>query len=298
MAALQEADSRDVFWVDLEASTPEERELVEAKFQTELYTRAEAMEIESSSRFLEDEFEIIINSGFLRTVEDRYRSEPITFILRNGNTLITQRPVPLKSFQEAERRMSAIGVNEAWGALLMILEVKVDFEADFIEATTAQISEINHMLVLSNDLKEDLLLRINLLQEKTLQVHESVTEKQRILSSLLKSNGLPKTEVERIQLMLADIASLTEHTEFGFSRLEFLQNTFLGLISVQQNKTIKLFTVITLVIMPPTLIAGIYGMNFQFMPELNKSWGYFWALGLMAGSVILTLLIFKRKRWI
>ena len=98
--------------------------------------------------------------------------------------------------------------------------------------------------------------------------------------------------------MIKDIGSLLDHTSFNFERLEFLQNTFLGLVDMEQNRIIKIFTVVTVVFMPPTLIASMYGMNFQFMPELDELWGYPFAILLMIMSSVLTLLFFKRKKWL
>jgi len=91
---------------------------------------------------------------------------------------------------------------------------------------------------------------------------------------------------------------LLEHTSFNFERLEFLQNTFLGLLDMEQNRVIKIFTVMTVVFMPPTLIASMYGMNFRFMPELEQSWGYPMAIVLMLLSSVITLMFFKRKNWL
>jgi magnesium transporter len=119
-----------------------------------------------------------------------------------------------------------------------------------------------------------------------------------MLSALLKSKFFPKDNYETIRMMLKDVGSLLYHTSFNFERLEFLQNTFLGLADIEQNRIIKIFTVVTVVFMPPTLIASMYGMNFRFMPELGQKWGYPFAILLMLLSSIGTLLFFKRKNWL
>jgi magnesium transporter len=98
--------------------------------------------------------------------------------------------------------------------------------------------------------------------------------------------------------MVKDVGSLINHTDFSFERLEYLQNTFMGLINIEQNKIIKIFTVASVVFMPPTLIASIYGMNFKFMPELGMQYGYAFSLALMLMSSSLTLIIFKKKKWL
>jgi len=98
--------------------------------------------------------------------------------------------------------------------------------------------------------------------------------------------------------MIKDVSSLLEHSSFNFERLEFLQNTFLGLLDMEQNRVIKIFTVVTVIFMPPTLIASMYGMNFKYIPELSSSYGYPFAIILMVLSSVLTLLFFKKKKWL
>jgi magnesium transporter len=109
---------------------------------------------------------------------------------------------------------------------------------------------------------------------------------------------LGDSEKERLRIIIKDVNSLLQHTEFSFERLEYLQNTFLGLVNIEQNKVIKIFTVVTVIFMPPTLIASIYGMNFAVMPELRWTYGYVLAIFLMIASSMAFLWLFKRKRWL
>ena len=101
-----------------------------------------------------------------------------------------------------------------------------------------------------------------------------------------------------MRIMIKDVGSLLDHTSFNFERLEFLQNSFLGLVDIEQNRIIKIFTVVTVIFMPPTVIASAYGMNFKHMPEIDKVWGYPFALIMMLLSSVLTLLFFRRKKWL
>ncbi len=174
---------------------------------------------------------------------------------------------------------------------------QVDLDADFIEHIAKEIASIARSLSLKADIdKEAMLLKISEYQESTTLSRESFIDKQRVVSSLLKSNIFENKE--RFRMLLKDINAMLEYTAFIFIRLEYLQNTILGLINIDQNKTIKIFTIVAVVFMPPTLIASIYGMNFKFMPELDWSFGYPLAILLIVGSSILTLLIFKRKKWL
>ena len=117
-----------------------------------------------------------------------------------------------------------------------------------------------------------------------MMLRENFVEKQRILSSILKSHFFPKENYENMRVMIKDVGSLLDHVAFNFERLEYMQNTFLGLIDIEQNRIIKIFTVVTVIFMPPTLIASIYGMNFKWMPELTEPWGYPLALLFMVFS--------------
>jgi len=118
------------------------------------------------------------------------------------------------------------------------------------------------------------------------------------VSSLIRIPEFNKIESERLKIILKDIASLLQHSQFSSERLEYLQNTFLGLVNIEQNQVIKIFTVVTVVFMPPTLIASIYGMNFSVMPELTWMVGYPFAIALMIISSMLFLWYFKRKKWL
>jgi magnesium transporter len=153
-------------------------------------------------------------------------------------------------------------------------------------------------VALDKNLQEELILRISDYQELTMMLRENIIDKQRVLSALLRSDFLPRDCDDRLRIILKDIASLLSYTEFSFERLEYLQNTFLGLLGLEQNKVIKIFTVATVIFMPPTLIASLYGMNFHFMPELEWEFGYAFALFLMLGSSAATLLYFKGRKWL
>lgn len=287
----------DIIWIDLINPTREEKEKVENAFDIELFTSQESEEIESSSKFAESEYEIGINMNFLRSENGNYFNEPVSFIL-NDNLLVTQRAYDYKTFTDTYQKIRYVKPQNGIEIFLAILEIRIDFDADLIETITDQITKISKELVKDNDPERELLLKITAFQESTIAIRENIVEKQRILSSSLKSKFFSKENYQMIQVMIKDIGSLLDHTSFNFERLEFMQNTFLGLVDMEQNRIIKIFTVVTVIFMPPTLIASMYGMNFQFMPELDKVWGYPFAIALMIMSSILTLLFFRRKKWL
>lgn len=132
-----------------------------------------------------------------------------------------------------------------------------------------------------------------------MSIRENVVDKQRVISAMIRSDGwFTDDEQQRLRTLIKDINSLIDHTNFIFERLEFLQNTYLGLIDLEQNRVVKIFTVVSLVFLPPTLLASIWGMNFDGMPELNWAFGYPVAIGSMLLSSLLTILIFRRKKWL
>jgi magnesium transporter len=288
---------KSIIWVDLINASEDEKRSVEKAFNIELFTKQESEEIETSSKYIENEEEIGINMNFIRPENGSYIIEPVSFIIRH-KVLFTQREYSLRSFEEVYKKLKLYKPQDGDDIYLMLLDVRIDFDADLIESITDKISAISKELLVGKQVDRDLLLKITSLQETTIVIRENIVEKQRILSSMLKSKIFPKEDYETMRIMIKDVGSLLEHSGFNFERLEFLQNTFLGLVDMEQNRVIKLFTVVTVIFMPPTLIASMYGMNFRFMPELEKGWGYPFAIFMMILSSALTLLFFRRKKWL
>lgn len=289
-----------IVWVDMQSSSEEERKHVERTFQIELFTPQEAEEIESSSRYFEDELSIEGNNSFIVYENKTYMAEQVSFLLKK-DILFTMRQADIKAFAETVRKLKVNKSSSAFTGyqiFLMLLETQIDKDADFIEYISKLTSRVSKRLLKEKYYKEDLLLEITEMQENTILARESVVDKQRLVSSLLKSSVVPDTENERLRIIFRDINSILQHTQFSFERLEYLQDTFLGLINIEQNTVIKIFTVVTVVFMPPTLIASIYGMNFEFMPELKWAMGYPIAITLMIISSLLFLWFFKRKKWL
>jgi magnesium transporter len=289
----------NIIWMDLQSPTQQERQFVETHYKIEFFTSQELQEIESSSRFLETEETIEINLGFV-TQENELVVNNVTFILK-GNILFTYRQGDNKIFAEAVRRLKSMNTETKEHGLdvfLTILEVRIDVDADLIEGVTRKLKEISKELFSEKALEESLLLAIARLQENVMLLHETITEKQRVVSSLIRIPEFNKIESERLTIIIRDIASLLQHSQFSSERLEYMQNTFLGLANIEQNQVIKIFTVVTVVFMPPTLIASLYGMNFVHMPELKWIAGYPFAIGLMIFSSLAFLWYFKRKKWL
>lgn len=288
----------DVIWIDLLTPTGEEKRAVEAFLGTTIQSRATAEEIESSSRFSETEDAIFANTNFVIPGPEEYSMETVSFILK-GNILTTLREVQLRSFTELQRRLNVFPKMYPNGFTVFnsILEQRIDSDADMIEILSKEISQYNKKVSLGEDINEEFLLDINRLQENTIVLRESIVDKQRVISSILKSQKCPKNIQGKLNIMLKDIASLVNHTNFGFDRLEYLQNTVIGIINLDQNKIMKVFTLVSLLLMPPTLIASFYGMNVALpMIPGDTQWNWVIIVSLMVISFVVVFLIFKRRK--
>jgi len=289
-----------ILWIDILFASEQEKTDVENFLDIKLQTRQESEEIESSSRYFETEDEIFANSNFLvRNSNGEYNNEPVSFIIKS-RILVSYRNVELKAFDDTSRKILASSRTKISGfdVFLSLFETRIDLDADLLEALARDISTISKQITVEKHLDEKIILEITRHQETTMLLRENIIDKQRVMSAILKSEFFPKTSYELIRIMIKDIGSLIDHNSFSFERLEYLQDTFLGLIDIEQNKIIKIFTVATVLFMPPTLIASIYGMNFKFMPELHFKYGYAIALILMLVSALVTLLIFRKKKWL
>ena len=287
---------KDVLWIDLFDPSGDEKRSVEHFLNTNLQSRAQAEEIESSSRYSETQDSIFINTDFLIPGPENYNMESVSFIL-TGDTITSIRQVPLRSFTDIQRRIMANPriYPTGYHILIGILENRIDLDADMIELMSKEIAQYSKRVSLGEDVGEEFLLDINQLQENNMMVRENIVDKQRMLSSILKSEKSPDGIINKLNILLKDVSSLINHTNFSFERLEYLQNTVLGLINLEQNKIMKIFTLVSLLLMPPTLIASIYGMNIK-LPLIGGLWDIMLLGGLMLTVVFVVLFIFRRRR--
>ena len=287
----------NVIWIDLFAPSGEEKRAVEQFLGTTIQNRAQAEEIEMSSRFSETDQAIFANTSFLIPGPEEYSEETVSFILTD-HVLTTLRECPLKSFTDLQRRIMAFPkiYDSGHVAFLSILEQRIDLDADMVELVSKEVSQYNRKVSLGEDISEEFLIDINQLQDNIMLIRENIIDKQRVISSILKSSRYPKEYQSRLNVLLKDISSLINHTDFGFERLEYLQNTVLGIINLDQNKIMKVFTLVSLLLMPPTLIASFFGMNVRFGWFGNSSWSWVIALALMGVSTVVIFWIFKKRR--
>ena len=287
-----------VLWIDLLQPTGEQKRAVEAFLGTEIQSRAEAEEIESSSRFYEENNTIFANTNFLSPSGDGMLMDPVSFIL-SGSVLTTVREIPLRSLDQLQLKIQALPKEfpDGFTTFVEIMDKRVDLDADIVELISKEVSQFGKRINQKEDINEDFLLDINQLQENAMTIRENVVDKQRLISNILKSKLCPRdAEVrEDLGIILQDIASLINHTNFNFERLEYLQDTVLGIINLDQNNIMKIFTFVSLLLMPATLLASFYGMNVT-LPFAQKWWAWIAIAGVMVMLVISIFIIFKRKK--
>ena len=289
----------DILWIDLLSPTIKEQKAVENFLEINLQTRQQVEEIESSSKYSETENAIICNSNFFIPNPEAFSIEPVSFIITEG-VLVSVRTSECRTFTESAKRlqMNYRAYSTGYHLLISILEVRIDFDADLVEALAKNIATLSKNMNLSEHIDKETLKQISHMQENTMLIRENIFDRQRILSGILRSERFPNDIYPKLQLMIKDVNSLINHADFSSERLDYMQDTALGLINIEQSNVTKIFTVAALFFMPPTMIASIYGMNFESIQELRWQYGYEFALGLMVLVSALTYLFFRWKKWL
>ena len=300
----------DILWIDMVQPSIKEQKAVENFMEISLQTKQQVEEIESTSKYSESENAIISNSNFFVPTGDSFEVEPVSFILSNEGVLVSVRQADMRTFREAEKRlqMNYRSFSTGYHILISLLEVRIDFDADLVEMVGKQVSSLSKDITKEDSIDKAILLRISTLQERTMVLRENIFDRQRVLSGILRSERFPNDIYPRLQLMIKDVNSLISHTDFSFQRLDYIQDSALGLINIEQNEVVKIFSVAAVIFMPATLVASIYGMNFRFMPELEWVYtlsngfqiplGYIFALCLMVLASGLTIGFFRYKKWL
>jgi magnesium transporter len=296
-------------WVDLIFPQPEEIKQVGAALSIEIPSRAEMEEIEVSSRLYQEDGAFFMTADLVASPDTRnVESSAITFILAE-TSLVTVRYIQPRSFDGFCARIQKPGSNctTSLEALIGLLEAIIDRMADILEIHSHEIEHTSQMIFAEGrkgskpiDLNATI-KDIGIEGNHISIIRESLMTLSRMaifLNQAVTANPKAGEIRDVLRVIGRDIASLADHASFMTSKITFMLDATLGMISIQQNNIIKIFSVAAVVFLPPTLIASIYGMNFQFMPELSHEFGYPFAIGLMILSAILPYLYFKRKGWL
>ena len=287
-----------VLWIDLLQPSGDQKRAVEAYLGTEIQSRAEAEEIESSSRFSEEDGVIFANTNFLSPADDQMLMDPVSFIVAGG-ILTTVREIPLRSIDTLQLKVQALPEQfpDGFTVFLSIMDRRVDLDADIVELISKDVSRFSRRINQMEDINEKFLLDINQLQQNAMYVRENIVDKQRLISNVLKSRLCPKDPDFRqdLGIILQDIASLINHITFTFERLEYMQDTVVGIINLDQNRIMKIFTFVSLLLMPATLVASFYGMNVALpFADVKWAWACITVFMLLLGVAI--WYFFKRRK--
>jgi magnesium transporter len=289
-----------VGWVDAQDTSDDERDRLEALLHTELPESDDVEEIESSARYFVDSNGIHVHSLFLAQSEGRFDPVTVAFILQ-AQRLITVRDGELADFRllRMRARRGQIDVHSASELLLTIFEQKVENLADAIEDLHHELETVSHTVLEDED--ADLEAAIDDLaniEDSNGKIRLCLMDTQRSISFLQRHLRDQAIMQETVPDILRDIDTLMSHTTFLFDKINFLMDTAQGFINIKQNQIIKTFSIAAVVFLPPTLVASLYGMNFKIMPELEWTYGYPLAIGLMILAGIAPYWHFKRKGWL
>jgi magnesium transporter len=297
-------------WVDLLEPTVAEVRAVERLLAIDVPSREEMREIETSSRLYEENGSLYMTATVVTKIDtDRPESAAITFIL-SRNRLITNRyvdPLPFRRFVAYSERHPAAATS-APAILAGLLESVIERTADVLERVGVGLDELSSSVfsapapngtVRTRDLRA-VMERIGRDGDLTSKARESLVTIARQLTFLQQSTAvqLPKDILPRYRSMARDVLALSDHASFLANKSSFMLQATLGLINIEQNNIIKIFSVAATMLLPPTLVASIYGMNFHFMPGLDSHYGYAFALVLMLVSAVVPYGYFRRRGWI
>ncbi len=298
----------DAVWIDLANPTSGEDKLIERLVGIGVPTREEMQEIEVSSRlYTENGARYMTATLMCQSDTATPKTTAVTFILA-GHRLITVRyddPKPFAIIRNKLSRNCAPGVTGE-SVLMDLLDAVIDRAADILERVGMEVDEVSHEIFepersRAAQFYNSVLQTIGSKGDLTSKVRESLVSLGRMvlfLANEADSLKWPKEQRAILKIMQRDVQSLSDHASYLTNKITFLLDAMLGVVTIEQNNIIKIFSVAAVALMPPTLIASIYGMNFKHMPELNWEYGYPFAIVLMVIAAILPYLYFKWRKWL
>lgn len=298
-------------WVDLESPTLEEKRWIKQHYGLSIPEDAMDEDIEESARFYEeDNGELHIRSDFLIDDDEDPRSVRVAFILNQHNAELRSRgvlfsihdeDVPVFRLLRMRARRAPGLLEDAKEVLLKLFDADAEYSADTLERIYDALETVSTQ-VLSGEVDDarasEVLSAIARQEDMNSRIRRNVMDTRRAVSFMMRSKMLNAEQFEEARQILRDIESLDSHTAFLFEKINFLMDATVGFININQNKIIRIFSVASVALLPPTLVASAYGMNFKFMPELEWTLGYPFALALMAASAVGPMLYFRKRGWL
>lgn len=309
--SLEELARFKPIWVDLESPTPEERRWVRQHFGLSIPEDAMAEDIEESARFFEeDNGELHVRSDFLIGDEDNPRTVRVAFILNEQNESLKSRGVLFSIHDEdvpvfrllrlRARRMPGL-IKDAKDVLLSLFDTDAEYCADTVEEIYDDLERISRKVLsgqVTDEIASEVLAGIARHEDMSGRIRRNMMDTRRAVSFMMRTRLLSAEQFEDARQILRDLDSLDSHTAFMFEKINFLMDATIGFININQNKIIKIFSVASVSLLPPTLVASSYGMNFQFMPELEWTYGYPFAIVLMILSAVIPMVYFRKRGWL
>ena len=309
--SLEELSKFQPIWVDLESPTLDEKRWIKQYYGLSIPEDAMDEDIEESARFYEeDNGELHIRSDFLIDDHDQPRSVRVAFILNLTNPdlrskgvlfSIHDEDVPVFRLLRLRARRAPGLIEDAREVLLKLFDADAEYSADTLEGIYDDLEKVSTQ-VLSGDVTDaragEVLGAIARQEDLNGRIRRNVMDTRRAVSFMMRSKMLNAEQFEEARQILRDIESLDSHTAFLFDKINFLMDATVGFININQNKIIKIFSVASVALLPPTLIASIYGMNFKYMPELDWAMGYPYALGIMLASALGPMWYFRKRGWL
>jgi magnesium transporter len=304
IASRSDLENVEAVWVDLNDPTDEERAWVKAKYDVVLPGEDEVSDIEASARYYEGENgDLHLRTDFLLEEEDGpSRIVTVAFILSKKVLFsVHVDDLPVFRLVRLRARSRPGSIEDYMDVLLDLYATDAEYSADALEGIYQSLEAVSQRVLQKEFTDQDAAAALNAIaHEEDLngRIRRNMMDTRRAVSFLMRGRLLNSEQFEEARQILRDIESLDGHTSFLFDKVNFLMDATVGFININQNKIIKIFSVASVAFLPPTLIASIYGMNFEFLPELHWSFGYGWSLTLMVVSAIAPFLYFRHRGWL
>lgn len=308
VATENETLLKKALWIDLLSPSKVEETAVEQYIGRNLPTREEMIEIEISSRLYQENGTLFMTALMIAHSDSPAPTlEPVTFVLTHKQ-LITIRYIEPQSFQLFISQIKKMDIThrDATALLIELLDTTIDRLADILELIGAHLDDYSKTIFQqqhANTVKIDyqhLMNTVGANADLNTKTRESLVTFNRLISFLVQTTGSEMDSKGQLRLgsLSKDIVSLSDHANFLSAKINFLLDATLGMVSIEQNNIIKLFSVAAVIFLPPTLVASIYGMNFHFMPELTWKHGYLFAIGMILLAAWLPYKYFKYRKWL
>jgi magnesium transporter len=302
------ASLENAVWVDVFCPNAQEEAAIETAFKIALPTREEMREIEPSSRLYSENGNLYLTASLLcNALKETPKLAVVTFILTPKHFITLRYDTP-KSFELFLARVGKEKSFESYSPafiLASLLDTITDRAADILEQTSEEVDKASALIFSKSNLPKNsfqrALLTVGHKGDVVAKARESLFSLSRLLLYFAAENealSLDKATRSQIKTQQMDVDYLKAHCDALENKISFLMNATMGLVSLQQNSIIKIFSVVSVIFMPPTMIASIYGMNFKTIPELQWDYGYYYALILMGFSAVLPYVLFKWKKWL